>query len=296
MEHNELIVLIRILVILAVAWIAQRLIRRLIKRSVRGLQSTHAERGLRLLRKGTPKALLNTTETVSLRRAQRAETIGALLRSIATVFIFVVTALSIIGQLSLDLGPFVAGTAVATAALGFGAQNIVRDFLAGFFIVVEDQYGVGDVIALDEKTNGTVESVSLRITRLRNADGTLWHVPNGEIKKVGNKSQTWSHAVVGFRVSLGTDIATAIHIMKDVADDMWQDSAYAGLITDEPEIWAPDAIDSDGILLKIAVKTRPLEQWGIARTLRSRIKTQFDAAGIVIASSMPDPYATGRPE
>ena len=289
MDHDAVITLIRIVVILFGAWVLQRLIRLFIKRSIRGLQGERGQRSLRLLRKGTPRALMNTSETSSLRRVQRAETIGGLLRSVSTVIVFVIAAFAVIGQLSLDLGPFVAGTAVATAALGFGAQNIVRDFLAGFFIVVEDQYGVGDVIALDEKTSGTVEGVSLRITRLRNADGTLWHVPNGEIKKVGNKSQTWSRAVVEFRVSLSTDISAAIHIMKDIADDMWHDSAYAGVITDEPAVWAPDSIDAEGILLKIAVKVRPLEQWHISRTLRSRIKTGFDNAGIKVASPNPDP-------
>jgi moderate conductance mechanosensitive channel len=294
--HHDLIVIGRIAAVIAIAWVAHRLIRRLIKRTIQGLQSTRAQKGLSLLRKSTPRALLNTGQTVSLRRVQRADTIGALLRSVSTVIIVVITAFSIIGQLSLDLRPILTSTAIATATLGFGAQNIVRDFLAGFFIVVEDQYGVGDVIYIDENASGTVESVSLRITRLRNADGTLWSVPNGEIKKVGNKSQTWSRAVVDFRVNLGTDINQAIHLMKDVADDMWQDSAFAAVITDEPEIWAPDAIDGDGILLKIALKTRPLEQWHISRILRSRIKKSFDQAGIRIASTLVEPYANGLPQ
>lgn len=290
MSNHDVEVLVRIAAILLAGWLAQRIVRRVIKRTVSGLQGERVQRGLHVLRRRTPKALLSTDENITLRRAQRADTIGALLRSASTAIIAIIVIFAALGQLDVNLAPFVAWTTVLTAVLGFGAQNIVRDFLAGFFIVVEDQYGVGDVIYLDDNANGTVEGVSLRITKMRGADGTLWSVPNGEIKKVGNKSQKWSRAVVDFQVNLSTDISKAIHIMKDTADDMWNDSAYAGVITDEPEIWAPDAIDRDGILLKVAVKTRPLEQWRISRTLRSRIKSAFDREGIRIASVLPGQY------
>jgi small-conductance mechanosensitive channel len=283
--------LLRILIILAVGWIVQRMVRRVIKRIVQGLQADRVQRGLSTLRRRTPKALLNTSETATVRRAQRAETLGAILRSTSTVIIGLITFFACVRALNLNLAPFIAGTAIATAALGFGAQNIVRDFLAGFFIVVEDQYGVGDVIDTGKTptgVSGVVEGVSLRTTRVRSSDGTLWHIPNGSMQGVGNKSQTWSRALVEFRVTLDTDISHAIDVMNRVAEELCRDSAYAGLVTSEPEIWAPDAIDTDGILLKVLIKTRPMEQWRVSRTLRSRIKSAFDAEGIRIASMLPE--------
>jgi small-conductance mechanosensitive channel len=290
---DDVMPFVKVIIILTVGWMAQRIVRRFIRRIVQGLQADAVQRSLSSLRKRTPRAFQSTSQHVTLRRAQRAETIGAILRSASTVIIFIFVFFACLGQFSFDLGPFIAGTAIATAALGFGAQNIVRDFLAGFFIVVEDQYGVGDVI--DTGTaSGTVESVSLRVTRMRSTDGTLWHVPNGEMKKVGNMSQTWSRALVELRVMPLTDIPKAIEVVTRVADDLWQDVAYAGLMTAEPEIWAPDAIDADGILIKVAIKTRPKEQWRIARTLRSRIKAAFDAEGIRIATSLPDAYPDAK--
>jgi small-conductance mechanosensitive channel len=275
--------------IVLLGWLASRVLRRLIKRIVISLQGEVAQRRLSSIRRRTPNLLLNTTENVSLRRAQRAETIGAILRSAGTVLIFIISFFTVMQQFAFNLQPFVAGTAIATAALGFGAQNIVRDFLAGFFMVVEDQFGVGDVIDVGT-ASGTVESVSLRTTRLRDSEGILWHVPNGEIKKVGNKSQQWSRSVVEFRTTLDVEIPHAIRIIKKEADELWKDSAYAGIIIDEPDIWAPEAIDSDGILLKLAVKTRPLEQWQVSRILRSRIKAAFDREGIHIASALANAY------
>lgn len=287
--------LIKIAIILLLGWIAQRIMRRFTKRLVQGLQADAVQRGISSLRRRTPKAFLNTTETATVRRAQRAETIGAILRSAGTVVIFLVTFLACVRQLQLDLAPFIAGTAIATAALGFGAQNIVRDFLAGFFIVVEDQYGVGDVIDTG-KVSGTVEAVSLRTTRVRSSNGTLWHVPNGSMSNVGNMSQTWSRAVVEYRVTLDTDVSHAIEVMNRVAEELCRDSAYAALVTSEPEIWAPDAIDSDGILLKVLIKTRPMEQWRVSRTLRSRIKSAFDQEGIRVATMLTEKCERSEPD
>lgn len=274
-----------VFLIIAIAILIQRIVRRLIKRTVRGLQGDRAQRGLSHLRSRTPKALLNTGENVTLRRAQRAETIGTLLRSAATLLIFVFAAFAIARQFDLGTG-FIAGAGIATAALGFGAQNVVRDFLAGIFIVVEDQYGVGDVVNVDI-ASGVVESVSLRTTKIRDISGTLWHIPNGEIQAAGNLSQEWSRAVVDLRLALDTDISTAVRIMKREADELWNDTAYAGIIIQEPEIWGPESVAEDGINIKIMVKTRPLEQWQVARTLLSRTKRALDAAGIQVQDRWP---------
>ena len=277
--------------IIAIAWVVHILVRRLIKRTVRGLQGDVAQRRLSMLRRATPSALLNTNENPSLRRVQRAATIGALLRSASTVIIVVATLFSVLGRLNFNLSTLFASTAVATAVLGFGAQNIVRDFLAGFFIVVEDQYGVGDVIDLGT-FQGTVEAVSLRITSARDDDGTLWHVPNGEIKKVGNMSQSWARAVVEFNLNLDTDIPTAADVVKRVADAMWRDAKYAGVITGEPDVRAPNDITADGISIKVAVRTRPHGQWTVSRDLRLGLKKAFDEAGIRVATALADAYDT----
>jgi small conductance mechanosensitive channel len=131
--------------------------------------------------------------------------------------------------------------------------------------------------------------VSLRTTRIRSSNGTLWHIPNGSMSNVGNMSQTWSRALVEYRVTLDTEVSHAVQVMSRVAEELCQDSAYAGLVISEPEIWAPDEIDTDGILLKVLIKTRPMEQWRVGRTLRSRIKSAFDAEGIRVATMLPDP-------
>lgn len=184
----DLSAVITIIAIILGAWICLMVVRHFIKNAVSGLQGDTVQKGLHIIRRRAPKAFLNSDPYVVARRQQRAATIGAILRSLTTIVIVVIASFLILGQLSVELGPFIAGTAILTAALGFGAQYVVRDFLAGFFIVVEDQYGVGDRIELGE-ISGVVESVSLRITRLRGTDGTLWHIPNGEIKQIGNKSQ-----------------------------------------------------------------------------------------------------------
>lgn len=273
---------LKIIGILIVGWFVHRLVRRFIRRTVQGLQGERLQKGLHRIRKRTPRVLLSTDQHVSLRRVQRATTIGALLRSASTVVIAITTAFLVLNQLTVDLAPFVAGTAIATAALGFGAQNIVRDFLAGFFIVVEDQYGVGDFIDLGE-SRGIVESVSLRITRIRGSDGTLWHVPNGEIKRVGNKSQAWARAVVELRVDPAVAIDDAMETIMTAARTLREDPAFSGSITEEPEIWGPEDVTGDGTLFKLAVRTKPLEQWRVSRALRIHVKEAFDREGYKFA-------------
>ncbi len=287
--------IVQVALIIFVAMLLHWIIRRFIKRTVRGLQGERVQSGLSRLRNRTPRVFLDTDQTSSIRRAQRAETIGAILRSASAVIIVLVSVVAIMHALSLQLGPLVAGTTVLTAVLGFGAQNIVRDFLSGFFIVVEDQYGVGDYIDVGT-ANGTVESVSLRITRLRNADGTLWQIPNGEIKRVGNKSQKWSRSLVEFRVNLNADIDKVNEIISRVAHEIWKDPIVGAAILSEPEIWGPDAFDGEGVLFKIAIKTRPLEQWRLSRVVRSRVKAAFDDEGIRLASSLPEIYGTPQME
>lgn len=278
---------LKIALILLIAYIAVRVARRVIKLVVRRLQDEATRNKLTEFRKKTGLALLDTSPTPSLRGMQRAETFGTVLRGIVAVVIWLVAFLLVLGEFDINLTPLIAGAGVLGVALGFGAQSIVRDLLTGMFMLLEDQFGVGDVIDAGE-ASGTVEGVSLRTTRLRDVEGVVWHIPNGEIKRVGNKSQQWSRAVLDIAVAYETDIPGAIDVIKHTADDMWRDQAFAAVILGEPEVWGVEELGVDRILIRLVVKTRPLEQWNVARELRARIKAAFDAAGI----EMPFPQQT----
>ena len=163
---------------------------------------------------------------VGERRRQRAKALGSILRNAASVLIFGIAAVTIAGDLGLNLAPVLASAGVLGLAIGFGAQSLVRDFLSGIFMLLEDQYGVGDVIDAGDAT-GTVEAVSLRVTRLRDVNGVVWHVRNGTINRIGNESQGWARAVVDFPVAYDQDLPEVRQTMKDTADQMWQRAALA---------------------------------------------------------------------
>jgi small conductance mechanosensitive channel len=272
---------LKVALILAVAWVANRLVRRAIRRLVGSLGE---ERGIASLR--APKALARSQELPSLRRQQRAETIGALLASIASLAIWSLAGLSALGTLGLDLAPLIAGAGIVGIALGFGSQNLVRDFISGIFMLLEDQYGVGDVIDAAAATGGvvtgTVEGVGLRTTKLRDVNGTLWHLPNGEIRHVGNSSQGWARALVDVEVAYSADLQDATRVIERVADDLWHDRHWAARMLEEPELWGVEELGPAGVRVRLVVKTRPLEQWSVARELRARIKAAFDRAGIEV--------------
>jgi small conductance mechanosensitive channel len=261
---------IRVLFIVLLAVVATWLAHRVVNRFTRRLRS-----------------VVGSTPTAGMRAAQRAETIGAVLRYVSTVMIWVIAVITLLGELGIELAPLIAGAGVAGVALGFGAQSVVRDFLSGIFMLLEDQFGVGDVIDVGDAT-GTVESVNLRVTRLRDVEGTVWYVPNGEIKRVGNKSQQWSRALLDVAVASDTDIEAATEVIRRVANDMWQDPEWSKLIIDEPEVWGVEDVGVDRVVIRLVVKTKPLEQWRVARELRARIKVAFDEVGIEM------PYTTQR--
>src|SRR5919112_2960082 len=198
---------LKIVVVLVLAFIANRVARKGMKRALRTLQSGAVQERLGSLRAATPEALLATTEH-SLRAEQRIEALASVLRSLLTFVIYAVALFMILGEVGIELGPLLAGAGIIGVALGFGSQSLVKDFLSGVFILIEDQFGVGDTVDLGEAT-GVVEVVSLRTTRLRSVDGTVWHVPNGTIARVGNKSQHWSRALLDVQVAYGSDISHA---------------------------------------------------------------------------------------
>lgn len=218
------------------------------------------------------------------RRQQRAETMGSLLKSIATGVILAVVTVTVLSKLGINIAPIIASAGIVGIALGFGAQNLVKDLLSGVFMILEDQYGVGDSVDLGE-ANGTVEAVGLRVTRLRDVNGTVWYVRNGEILRVGNQSQNWARTVLDITVGYDADLTQVQQILQDEATSMYKDEQFAGVIIEPPEVWGVERFDKDGAVVRVVLKTAPLQQWLVARAMRQRIKTRFDEAGIQIPTT-----------
>jgi small conductance mechanosensitive channel len=269
-----------ILLILVVAFVANRLVRRAIRRLVSEIADPAAQDRLASIKRRAPASIVDTG-SMSLRASARAQTLGHVLRSITSAVVWTIAAAMVLGELGINLGPLIAGAGIAGVAIGFGAQSLVRDFLAGIFMLVEDQYGVGDIIDVGEAT-GTVEAVSLRTTRLRDVKGTVWHVPNGEIVRVGNMSQQWARALLDVDVAYGTDIDEAQDVIKSVADGLWRDPTWKGRILEEPEVWGIEHLGPDAISIRLVVKTRPAAQFPVMRELRRRLADTFGAEGIEI--------------
>ncbi|MBW3556115.1 MAG: mechanosensitive ion channel family protein [Actinobacteria bacterium] len=269
----------KILLILAIAFVFNRLITKTVSRLVHGMKEK-VGRTARARREHPPK-ILEGVPVPSVRGAQRAQTIGALLRSAATFTVWGVATLMVMSELGLNLGPLIAGAGIVGVAIGFGAQNLVRDFLSGMFMLVEDQYGVGDIIDAGP-ASGTVEEVSLRTTRLRDVQGVVWHIPNGSINRIGNKSQQWSKALLDVEVAYATDVEFACKVLKQTALEMWQEEEWQEVILEEPEVWGVENLGADGMVIRMVVKTTPSDQWKVARQLRARIKGAFDDVGIEI--------------
>jgi small-conductance mechanosensitive channel len=213
------------------------------------------------------------------RRRQRAQALGSILRSATSVLILGIAGLQVASDLGLNLAPVLASASVLGLAIGFGAQNLVRDYLSGVFMLVEDQYGVGDVIDAGAAT-GTVEAVSLRVTRLRDVNGVVWHVRNGTINRIGNESQGWARAVIDFPLAYEQNLAEVRQVMKQTATEMWHEPRWKEVILEEPEVWGVESISSDSVVMRLVAKTVPLGQWEVARELRERLKSALDASGV----------------
>lgn len=272
-------IIITFVIALIVKNIAHRMITKVTLRMAEGTMSERARERSRTIFEGSP-ALLNK------RRAQRAQTLGSVLRSIASVLIMGTALFSILGSLGLNLAPILASASVIGVAVGFGAQNIVKDLLSGLFMLLEDQYGVGDLIDVGS-AKGTVEAVTLRVTRMRDVNGVVWYVPNGEIKKVGNESQNWGRAVLDIPVDIREDTEKVKEILQTTADEMAADSPWQDLVLEKPSVWGVQALAGDAIVIRIVLKTAPGKQGDVARELRERVKRAFDEAGVMVATPAP---------
>jgi moderate conductance mechanosensitive channel len=250
---------IPILAILIVAIVVTLIARLLVRRFQRKLE-------------GSP----SVTQVVNL---QRATTLTHALSATTIVVIWTLAALMILDELSVNLAPLLASAGVVGVALGFGAQNLIKDFIAGIGIILEDQYGVGDVVDLGE-ASGTVEAVGLRITRLRDVNGVVWYVRNGEVLRVGNKSQGYAQVVIDMPVAHDTDLEHARTVMQEVADTMYAQPEWAAVLLAEPESLGVEQITSEGVFLRLQVRSTNADQWRVGRELRMRLKERFVAEGV----------------
>jgi small conductance mechanosensitive channel len=261
---------LRIAVVLVTAFFVTRLVPRGTRRLVRSLQ------------------LRAPARLTSERARDRASTVGTVLGSIFRTVVWVIAFLTILGILGINLGPFVATATVIGAAVGFGAQSLVKDFLSGMLIVIEDQYGVGDTITTND-ISGTVEGLNLRTTRVRTADGTVWYVANGEIRKVGNSSEGSSQAIVDVVVPPGTDLERVQELAGEEAAAFAADDEWREKIVEPPSVLWVQGVAVYGITIRIVAKTSVGDNAPVARALRGRIIERLRREGVAWVGGVGHP-------
>lgn len=212
-------------------------------------------------------------------RAQRAGTLVGVLNSAALVATAITAGMMILLELRVDITPLIAGAGIAGAALGFGAQTLIKDVIGGFLILLEDQFTVGDVIKVGDIAGG-VEKITLRATFLRDLEGTLHVIPNGEIRIVSNRTRDWSRVLVNVGVAYEEDIGRVMDALKEIGRGLKEDEKFASLLLEEPAVSGVEALGDWAVTVRIMVKTKPGEQWDVARELRRRIKESFEREGI----------------
>lgn len=272
------IIVIIVLAVLARA-VAGRLVTQLVKRMVSSRQRLSSTKAAR-------SVLNNSEKTSDPRQEARAETLSSVLRSLSSFVIYGIAFVMVLGEVGINLGPILASAGVLGLAVGFGAQGLVQDFLSGMFMMVEDQYGVGDVIDVGEAV-GTVEEVGMRITKIRDLDGGLWHVRNGQIMRVCNMNQDWANAVVELPLAYSVDLARAREVIEDSVADFAQTPEFESRLLDRPEVSGVVGIANGAMTVRIIARTRPGEQWALGRSLREHLKRSLDRNGIEVAFPMP---------
>ncbi len=272
----------RILAIVIVAVILRKLLHRALTKLCQ--RATHgAVHGV--LTRGRPHD--GEASLVAERRKQRAATMASVLKSVSTGVVFGVALLMVLSELTFNIGPLIASAGIIGVALGFGSQALVKDFLSGIFMILEDQYGVGDDVDLGE-ASGIVEAVGLRVTRLRDLEGTVWYVRNGEILRVGNKSHGWARSVIDVDIAYGEDIGRVRTLLAEAGRSLMSSPEYKDLILEEPTVWGVEALSANSVVVRIVVKTKPGMQFKVGRALREAIKTTLDRHHI----EMPFPQRT----
>ena len=287
---------LKVAAVLLGAVILNRLVRWLLRRLVHGLDHRSIQQPLESLRAKTPRALLASTDPLpSLRRSQRAEMIGAALANVASVAIWLVAAIGVLHVLGLRLGPLLAGAGIAGLVLSLSAQQMVRDFLSGIAMLMEDQYGPGDVVDAGP-AKGVVERVGLRTTRLRAVDGIVWHVRNGEIERLGNESRDWARVLVDVEVARGSDLALAMRTVEQAAEKVAQDEQWQPFLLEAPELWGVEEVKAASVTIRLAVKTRPSKRDDVARQLRASVEGALEQAGIPLPAVAEGLLVTPGPD
>ncbi|MFP5318612.1 MAG: mechanosensitive ion channel family protein [Acidimicrobiia bacterium] len=253
---------VQILLIAVVAMVTTRLGGRVVRRSVQ-----------RLVARSTARAGATAAAT------NRADTLAGVAASLVRVAVWTIAFLLILDTLGINPGPLLAGASIVGVAVGFGAQYLVRDFLSGFFVLAEDQFAVGDVITVADVT-GAVEEVNLRITRLRATDGTVWFVPNGEIRKVGNSAKEWAVALVDVTIPAGADVGAATAAITEEMAAVADDESLADAVLGPPEVLGIESMGTDGFTVRVSVKTRPGQRSRVARQIRARIGSRLRDDGL----------------
>lgn len=258
---------------LVLAWVLKLVIRRVVGRIVNGAKN---------------KANVDNTQALersplaSVRLVQRTRTLGSILQNIVNVVIVVIGLVMILAVLAPNaLGSLTLLTAAVGAGLGFGAQNIVKDVLNGIFIVAEDQVGIGDVVDLGLAT-GIVEYVSVRVTSVRDVNGTLWYVRNGEVTRIGNMSQGWARAIIDLAVPADADIHEVETAMLTAAQSLAEDPKWRTRVIERPEMWGLESISGDALVIRLVIKTRANAKDDVARELRMRLKHAIDELGLTL--------------
>ena len=266
---------IRIVLTILVALITRAFMQFLIRRIVKGVSKSvrKIEDG------GSPLA--------QARLLQRTKTIASVLGNLATWGLTLTVLSVVLSEVGVSPGAIIAGAGIIGAGLGFGAQSLVRDLISGLFIVFEDQYGVGDSVDLGQ-ASGVVESVGLRVTQVRDVEGTLWFVRNGEIVRVGNQNQGWSRIVIDIALSYTSDIAKAQDALNNAAKEAAK--AMPGTAIDDAEVWGVNALSGDQVVVRLVQKTKPEHKDELARELRLAIKNNIDKAGIQLAAGANNVY------
>lgn len=272
-----------VVVALVVRLVLQLVIRRVVNRVITGVKRKQNVEDTRELQ---------ASPVAAMRIVQRTRAFGGVLSSTVTTVVVLVSLVLIVSAIDPNAtGAFSLITAALGAGLGFGAQNVVRDVLNGLFIVAEDQLGVGDVVDLGQAT-GVVENVGIRVTAVRDVNGTLWYVRNGEILRVGNMSQGWARVILDLPVPYDADLEEARRRILDTAVAMRDDGRWKRLMLEKPEIWGIESISAEATVLRLVVKTRPGSKDEVARELRARLRTTLDELGLRLPSLLTP--TTGR--
>lgn len=258
---------VRIVLILIAMWVAVKIARKIGERVIR----------------------MSSDEDTSLdnERERRVKTLVQIITFAAKILIFGVGGMTIIKEIGIDIGPILAGAGILGLAIGFGSQALVKDLVSGFFIIMENQIRVGDVVKIGDNA-GLVERITLRTVILRDLDGIVHTIPNGEISTLSNMTYGWSRANLDFGVAYKEDIDKVMRVLDDLGQKMFEEEQYKGVILEKPTVLGLNSLDDSAVTVKMIIKTAPLKQWDVAREFRRRVKNEFDRQGIEI----PFPHRT----